>query len=354
MTSWIKSTNQKKRIFKNIEEKSNIVDSKVNNYTNCYIPYLFDYDEGRRLSNMIKEFSIMKLQNVKKIVNVYQPYYKNSVPAAGLGDFIRGSIFLYQYCKIANIDCEINLNNHMINTILDNEYNPIKKYYLQNIEHSDIINYHPESNNLKDLNLYIKIINDTNTYLSRSMIDENGILYVCIKSYPIFKITDDDKLFIINNLKYNKILENELNKQKNIYDIIPRLYNIIHIRSGDKYLIDNNIVSSNLIENIYKVVEDYLNKNINKKIVLIGDSNIILNMIVEKYPQLIIFNNNISHMGEGVNSTYDTIKNNMLEFYIMAESSSIFSLSTYYHGSGFSKWCAEINNIPYASIFLNS
>jgi hypothetical protein len=129
MTSWIKSTNQKKRIFKNLEEVNTIqvVSPLSPIYNICYIPYLFDYNE-KRLSNIIKEFCIMKLYNVKKIVNVYKPYYKNNVPAAGLGDYIRGSIFLYQYCKIANIDFDMNMNYHGINYILDNTYYSIKTY----------------------------------------------------------------------------------------------------------------------------------------------------------------------------------------------------------------------------------
>jgi hypothetical protein len=354
MTSWIKTSNQKKRVFKNLEEINNENINTSTQTNSGYEPYLFDYNEGRRLTNIIKEFGIMKLNNVNKIVNVYQPYYKNNVPAAGLGDYIRGSIFLYQYCKIINVNFEMNINNHMLNSVLDNKYNQIKKYYLENIEHSSIINYHPGITKLNDVNLYIDTINNINNYISRCMIDDNGVLYVCMKTYPIFKITDDDKLFIKDSLKNNKILEIELNKQKQKYNIVPKMYNIIHIRSGDKYLIDNNTVSSTLIEEIFNVVGDYINKNNDKQLILIGDCNVVLNMIVEKYPQLINFNNNISHMGEGVHSTYDNIKNNMIEFYIMGESSSIFSLSSYYHGSGFSKWCAEINNIPYTTIFLNS
>ena len=76
MTSWIKSTNQKKRIFKNLEEVNTIqiVSPPLPDpiYNICYIPYLFDYNEGRRLSNIIKEFCIMKLYNVyKHIISYY-------------------------------------------------------------------------------------------------------------------------------------------------------------------------------------------------------------------------------------------------------------------------------------------
>jgi hypothetical protein len=354
MTSWIKNTSQKKRISRNIEEKNNQITDRIqrNNYTTSYIPYLFDYNEGKILINTIREFSLINLTNVKKIVNVYQPYYKNNMPASGLGDYIRGSIFLYQYCKIADIECEMNMNNHMINTILDNEYSEIKQYYLENIEHSLIVNYHPNINKLNDTNIYVGVINSVNAYLSKCMIDENGVLYVCMKPYPIFKITDDERQFIKNNLKYNKIFENDLNKHKNNYNLSYKGYNTIHIRSGDKYLIQNNTISSDLINTLNNIIDNYMKNNKDKIIILIGDSNSIINNIIKKYPRLINFNNIISHMGEGVNNTYDSIKNNMIEFYIMSESASIYSISSYNHGSGFSKWSAEINNIPYTGGYI--
>jgi hypothetical protein len=353
MSSWIKHNSRPKRVFKNIQKINTIEIAPPPIYNNCYIPYLFDYNEGKRLSNMIKEFSIMKLSNVKKIVNVYQPYYKNNIPAAGLGDYIRGSIFLYQYCKIANIDFDMNMNYHIIDNILDNVHHSIKKYYLDSIEHSSILNYHPEITIKNNTNIYADVINSVNVYLSNCMIDENGILYVCMKPYPIFKITSDDRLFIKKCLKYNKILESELNNKKELYNLITNNYNVIHIRSGDKYLIENNTISTDLIDKLSNIINDYISNNTNKQIVIIGDSNNILNILVEKFPQLINFNNDISHMGEGVNCTYDNIKNNMIEFYIISESSSIYSISSYHHGSGFSKWCAEIYNIPYTDVYTN-
>lgn len=352
MSSWIKHYTQPKHIFRNIDTNTiNQVDSPTI-YNNSYTPYLFDYNEGRRVSNIIKEFCIMKLGNVKKIINVYKPFYKNNIPATGLGDYIRGSIFLYQYCKLGNIAFDMNMNYHGIDIILNNIYYPIKDYYLENIEQSSILNYHPEVVNKNDINMYVDVINSVNLYLANCMVDENGILYTYMKTYPIFKVTNDDRIFIKNCLKYNKILENELNNKKKLYNLIDNNYNIIHIRSGDKYLLDNNKIVDNLINTLTKVIKNYIANNKNKQIVLIGDSNNILNILVQQYPQLINFNNNISHIGEGVNCTYDNIINNMIEFHIMAKSSSIFSISSYNHGSGFSKWCAEINNIQYTAIYI--
>jgi hypothetical protein len=52
--------------------------------------------------------SLVKLKNpiLKKIINVYQPRYKNIV-AQGLGDFLRGCFCLYQICKIKQAVCAV-------------------------------------------------------------------------------------------------------------------------------------------------------------------------------------------------------------------------------------------------------
>ena len=87
----------------------------------------------------------IKIENkIKKIINVYQEKYLNR-NSTGLGDFIRGSIFLLQYCKLYNIECEISLKNHNIYKFLNNYNNDsntpdlsieknidlnIKKFYL--------------------------------------------------------------------------------------------------------------------------------------------------------------------------------------------------------------------------------
>ena len=42
-----------------------------------YEPHLFTLQSGKRLSDHIKQYSHHKLQNVKKIVNVFQSFYKH-------------------------------------------------------------------------------------------------------------------------------------------------------------------------------------------------------------------------------------------------------------------------------------
>ena len=117
MTSWVKHQ-PIRRIFNETKEtnETKTKETKTKEPKPSYEPYLFNSDSGRSITNTIKSFGI-HLTKVKKIVNVYQPYYIDKVPAPGLGDFIRGSYFLYQYCKILNKEFEVNMNYHMLRNL---------------------------------------------------------------------------------------------------------------------------------------------------------------------------------------------------------------------------------------------
>jgi len=76
-----------------------------------------------------------KLQR-EKIINVYQDKYINSsnynYNPTGLGDFIRGSYFIMQYCKENGLTCAINMSNHPVSQFLE-IYSNQSKIILPNI-----------------------------------------------------------------------------------------------------------------------------------------------------------------------------------------------------------------------------
>jgi hypothetical protein len=316
-------------------------------------PYLLSYEKNEELVNSIRQYSNTKLQSIKKIVNVYQPYYKNNTRAAGLGDFIRGSYFLYQYCKIANKEFDINFNYHPIGKILDKEYDTIDQHYLLNIEKPHIFNYYSQNNYERFTNtrLYEVTIHEVNEYLSKCLVDENGILYVYLLPFPIFRISNNDRVYIKKHLQYNQSLQKDISFYLEKFNLIQKEFNVIHIRMGDDYLVNNvENINYTTINNIDINIKLFINKNSSTKYVLLSDSKLTSRLFCERNPELIYFNNDACHLGEKANISYDEMKSNIIEFYIMSKSSSILSISTYEWGSGFSKWCAETWEIPYMSI----
>ena len=130
-----------------------------------------------------------------------------------------------------------------------------------------------------------------------------------------------------------------------------KLFDVIHIRSGDS----NLKTQQPLFESIYLSKLEKEIKNINdktKNYLLISDSNPIKAYFLSKFKNIVTFESKISHFGEGFKPTEETTKNNLLDFYLMSKSSSIYAFSSYPHGSGFSLWCAITYSIPYNCMYV--
>ena len=104
----------------------------------------------------------------------------------------------------------------------------------------------------------------------------------------------------------------------------------------------------NKIKNqIYKIVVP------NKKYLIISDCNMVKQMF-KTTPNFYVIIREIEHLGgEAIKSTETNgIMNTLLDFYLMSYSNAIFTLSVYGHISGFSQYCAAINNIPFNYVLL--
>jgi hypothetical protein len=296
------------------------------------------------LEIILQDKNIEYIQNnINKIVNVYQKEYNNGVKASGFGDFIRGTYFLMQFCEKYNIKYDVQIN-HPLRKYL--KLYSTEQYYDSNIEQI----FYPD--------LQIIFFDKTNfntdnrediqyefiDYL-KYQVFENKVARVYTISYHFAPITedqkrrmrllleptDDFKLYILTTLKNMQLcLKN---------------YIVIHIRSGDNALIYNEDVNNEYLRSI--LIEIYKIYKPQYKYLLLSDSVKLKEKIVCLFPKMRSEFKEITHSGEGVTMTYESIKNTMLDFYLLAYSGRIYSYSYYEHGSGFSRWCAETFNIPY-------
>ena len=93
---------------------------------NTFVSTLTDEIDIDELKNKEEKYNKLQidltlklLQLTKPIIeNIYQEKYINT-SATGLGDFIRGSYFLMQFCDDNNISYNINLLNHPISQFLE-------------------------------------------------------------------------------------------------------------------------------------------------------------------------------------------------------------------------------------------
>jgi hypothetical protein len=288
-------------------------------------------------------------KNIKKIVCVYQLQYINE-KSEGLGDFLRGCFFVLQLSKLLNLEFELDISNH-----------PIAKY-IENPEKNSAINYNnlewiighnrpphlwKDSNKYIDVNYANQIIDKLNNY------SYSDTFAFFSNAFPIFyNFLDSGREKIKNMLLPNTFMQEYIDTTLNEMNLTRNTYATIHIRSGDQYLTNSEKMNIEFINKIKK----HINRLIipGKKYLIISDSNI-LKIALKSYPNFYIINRKINHLGGQFLKSEQTngIMNTLLDFYLMSYSNAIFAFSVYAHVSGFSKYCAVINKIPFNFIILS-
>lgn len=281
----------------------------------------------------------MNNTNLKKIVNVYQIKYINA-PGGGLGDFLRGSFFLLQIAMTYGLRFDIDYNNHPLCKFLYKEKNTID----EQIDYPNVYYYHPDNFG----NTTQKFYNNFIKYLNYNRVDT---LYLLNNNVPIQNITEFQANFIKSKFLPNEELTNAITKEMNKLNIQPNNFSVIHIRTGDRFIVNGENLDNELIT---KVTEILSKINLNDPIVLFSDCNKLKIYLKNKYPQIIININEITHLAiEHKPDNYTSIKNTLIDFFIMSKSNKIYAMSPYGHRTGFSEYCSKMFIIPYEFYNLN-
>jgi hypothetical protein len=292
--------------------------------------------------------TLVKFKNniLKKIINVYQPNYKNVI-AQGFGDYLRGCFCLYQICKMYSLEFDMDLSNHPMSNFLDlkntNIYNNIDRNNISWFSDPNYIPIHSKIFIKDSFKFHNKFISHLN-----SIKQEN--YYLFCNSFPIFNyIHDNARKEIMNKITPNLELKINMNDILSQNGLVKKQFSVIHIRTGDDYLLKNNSLNMNYIRKIIRHIEPFI--RVNKKYLIISDNNYIKHFF-KRYKNCIFYIKPITHLGENGDKEKYKIKNTLIDFYIMGESNYIISISPYTWGSGFSQWCSVIHKIPYKKIIL--
>ena len=291
----------------------------------------------------IKPVNIHKIDqeiiiNVKKIVNVYKLQYKNCNAIYGFGDFLRGCFCLIQICGINGLDFDIDVSNHPISKYMNNQQlNPT-------INYNEIEMYMPPDNPINCYNTFINLLKN----------ETSEVYYTCLNSFPILKIKQSEIDFIKSRIEPNLTIKTDVDLVIKNLNLISNEFTVIHIRFGDMFLLHNSeYINEEFVNEIFKYLKPLLD-NVNSKYLILSD-NYKLKILFSKFKNCVFNINPITHLGVHSTLKDENIKNTLIDFYLMCHSNKIYSISSYGHGSGFSKWCSVIYNIPYTSkIILNT
>ena len=318
--------------------------------------------------NYIDEINtIQKLynKNIKTIETVYQCKYANNVNASGFGDFIRGCYFLLQFCDKYGFRSKMTFN-HLCSSFLKNSNNN----YITKQKNTGIFNtisrsdYNNFGGTTYDLNNYVVMINRDNTNCDNRFIDYlcklnvyDNTLFINIIMFPYnVTICENHKEIIRELIEPTEEMVNYVDMTILNIGLTKKKYLVFHVRCGDEYLIHSVKNSANfetnylktIVEDIGKIVEE----NSSKGILLIADSCVFKTRVQVLFPNIKIVNKEITHMGEGEILDILSVKNTMLDFYLLSNAESIYAYTGHHHGTGFSYWCAKTYDIPYKSKFV--
>ena len=326
----------------------------INKHINQNITMDITNDTTMDKDNFNTNVNILYLKKVYIINNVYQELYFDNKKPTGLGDFIRGCYFLLQFCEKYKFKPNI-IINHPIAFFLEkfeksynkNIFNSNIFYSISNFSDSNLIETEVDNDGYiisehKSKSTMLNFIN----YLCKLNVFYNNIFMYNIL-FPYKEVEEKHKFYMRTLLEPNEEMKMFVNETM-IKIGIKGKYNVIHIRSGDIYLTEEiKFFDSKYYKKIYNEISSIVNKNNSIQYLLLADNNKIKQLLCKSFPNLKAVYYNITHLGENKVLERQNVKNTMLDFYLLALSSSIFSFSCYIHGSGFSLWCAQTYNIPY-------
>jgi hypothetical protein len=263
--------------------------------------------------------------------------------APGLADFLRGSIALYKMSKILGVNLLIDFSDHPGYKFLGKK-NEINKSELTINEYFNTSFEFVQSKIVEQFKYTNTVCLCTNIFYDNfdNILDNESRTFIDSFFKPINIIQDN-----IEMIKRDKNLVNN--------------YKIVQIRTGDReicnkledkknYWETQRYIDENMLISINNILQTYVDHNT----IIISDSLDLKNYLYNKYSYKITDTNpihfgNIPPICNTINekSIIDTLS----EFFLMSNAEEIICLSVY-GGSGFSKICSKIYNIPYKDFLI--
>ena len=305
---------------------------------------------------LYEKFANKKIINEKqtkgKVINCF---YEGA--DGGFGDFLRGSVNLFNHCMSKGRDFDVNINKH-----------PINKYFRPTEdEHKefDIDDLALKAKGMKNFIYSLKKL----TQHSIISIKPQETKYIFSNHHPCLTDSNDIINYLnsippINNrccaflqkrLQFTDQINSSVDNCLKQEGLSPVGYNIIHFRLGDQNSFSDH--GKNL-EELYKdcLAKCFIKSNEDDKpIIVLSDSNDLKKYLKENNKSLPI---HILHLESGhtqskpsdfsgeLKLTDDGIFHAVFDMKLITLANSVESHSVYNHGSGFVYWLAKIFSVP--------
>ena len=300
-----------------------------------------------------------------KIINSYHPNF-----SGGIGDFLRGCIYLHQKCVELGYSFEIDFKHHPINAYM---YTDCKESYhiasiidVEKVSMSKNINSNWQEENKRTIDTILERAKGTvvvSSLFSEVLSDTSDSNIEYIKN---FDIPQESKDFIKNNIHFSDDIIATFNKTD---------YEVIHFRLGDRQTVKDldkkfdelpSFVKNNYnfqkfdisFDKCLQICYDRLKNIKSKELIVMSDCNKLKKYIKDnsKDEKITIMHLNSSHTSKQpalrcMTKFSSSIKSNdmfytALDVYVLSNSCSNASYSVYSWGSGFVCWITKVFDIP--------
>jgi len=275
----------------------------------------------------------LNMQNIQPLVIMV--WMQN--PLAGLGDLLRGTVHLHELSQRLNFRLIIDTQLHPISNFLNSTSHEYSEYVLQNKD--KVINLVNSSNSI---DIIKKCLLHPDSKIKPILLISNNI--DSIYTNP----TAHARSFIRTLLNPTQDFKEQFNSMCNEFKI-ARNYSILHLRLGDDDLVRHAINVQK-----YKEILPIIDANVhpNDNILIISDSFIFKQYLRNVRPHLAnrIVPTQPVHLSHSTDKDAHMIKETLFDLFLLMNSRTIKTYTTYTWISGFVQWVSHAFNIPLISI----
>lgn len=273
-------------------------------------------------------------------IHKYLTVCKTDYLSPGFGDWLRGTVTLWNYCKQYNY-----------RLCIDKDIHPIFSYLVENeglitdpIPNREVEEWYTPTNFTKIDEMLNELFGKNETFA----ILTNGI-YVPIDSNDFYgPIARECKDWLKNILTPNtELMQSILDVYNTLGINLDQPYRVIHLRLGDNYLHNNAIEDYYYLDDVNERIQHTMQTESEYNYILLCDTSAFALELKQRNPSLFYWDNKKIHTGE---IQYDEkkvgVKDTLIDFFIMSKAIHIMSI----FDSGFSKMVSFIYDITYYRI----
>ena len=254
-----------------------------------------------------------------------------SIKSYGLGDLLRGTIYLHQMSV-----------RYGFNLVVDLSMHPISKHLIVN-EHAHAQYVNANMHKTCIVNAY-----ETTKFevIYKASLRANEPLLICTNMFCSEPLSVNCKQFMKTLLTPNEALANYMSQQNTAYELsVP--YSIVHIRLGDDEFFENKPVNNSNANDAVAVLKQHAGP----RDILLSNSHRFKEQLKSLHGITIaMFNTRPLHLGELStmfhNNVADSFKETLYEFFVLVHASTIKTYSVYDWVSGFVKFAGLIHDVP--------